>query len=462
MLRKISTIAFAALAVSAAPQALAQDAVTLPEVVGLAMISNPEIIQAQMNKEAIEFERRQAQGLYAPRVDVEASIGARRLENPTRRTLGIDDDWLNPAEISAIADWEVFSFGRRKGELLRQAARVDGASLRVVERSEFVALQVARQYLDVLLQQRVVAASQDNVAFHRNLVGDLGEGVSQGSISIADQQQAEERLQAALVRFAEAEQDLTDAKITLRALAGVDVDRVVLPDTLEGAVVPSVNELVSLARTANPRVKETGADVDASNALVTSAKGDLAPRVGVEVRGRAGEDIDGFDGDTNDVQGRVYVRWNVFDGGINRAKVQEMVRRASEARYRHHQALREAEQDARIAWNAMESQGNIAQVLARQSQVTDDLLLSYRSQFNVGRRSLLDVLDAQNTRYNTQVRLETARFSEMFARYQVLASVNNFLASLGVRPGAGAGETEREEFNYGPSLPAETQRRVYP
>ena len=30
------------------------------------------------------------------------------------------------------------------------------------------------------------------------------------------------------------------------------------------------------------------------------------------------------------------------------------------------------------------------------------MLLSYREQFNIGRRSLLDVLDAQNTRYNVQ------------------------------------------------------------
>jgi hypothetical protein len=43
-------------------------------------------------------------------------------------------------------------------------------------------------------------------------------------------------------------------------------------------------------------------------------------------------------------------------------------------------------------------------------RVADDLLLSYREQFNIGRRSLLDVLDAQNTRYNVQAQAETARW----------------------------------------------------
>src|SRR5690606_37223604 len=118
--------------------------------------SNPEVAQAQYNTEAIQFERKQAQGLYAPRVDIEASAGVRNLDNNTRRSLGINDQELYPLEAQARGEWILFDFGRRRGELLRQAARVDGASLRVVERSEFIALQVARQYLDVLLQQRVV------------------------------------------------------------------------------------------------------------------------------------------------------------------------------------------------------------------------------------------------------------------------------------------------------------------
>jgi adhesin transport system outer membrane protein len=227
-------------------------------------------------------------------------------------------------------------------------------------------------------------------------------------------------------------------------------------------MAPSVDEAVGLARIEHPLVREAMADVDAANAAADSAEGDLYPTIGVEVRGRIGDDIDGFRGETNDVQARAVLRWNIWDGGINRAKLQEMVRRASQSRYRLHQLQREAEEDVRTAWSTLQSQGNVVSALNRQSQVSDDLLLSYRSQFNVGRRSLLDVLDAQNTRYNTQVRLETARFSQLFAQYQALAATNRFLSALDVAPGTGAGETEREQFNYGPSDPAELQRRVYP
>lgn len=464
-MKALGKIVIAVALTTCSPMAMAQssaDAVSMRDAIETAIASNPEIIQAQMNTEAIQFEREQAQSLYFPTIDLEASAGARRLENATRRALGISDDWLYPLEAQARLDWTVIDFGRRRGELLRQAARVDGASLRVVERSEFIALQVARQYLNLLLQERVLAAATDNVTFHQQMTTSLSEGVQQGSISVADLQQAEERLQAASVLRSEAEEDLQNARTALRRLTGLDISRATLPSLALTTLPPSEEAAIGLARTANPLVREAQADVDAANAMVMAARGELAPQIGVDLTGRVGEDIDGFRGETNDIQGRVYIRWQLFDGGRRSAQVQEMIRRASEARYRLHDRVRRAEEDVSNAWTAMTTQRSVGSALERQSQVSDDLLLSYRSQFNIGRRSLLDVLDAQNTRFNTQVRRETSRFSEIFAQYQVLAATNQFLDALSLAPAAGAGMMERERFDYGPSVPAELQRRRNP
>ena len=57
------------------------NALTLKEAIAVAVESNPEIGQAIENREAIEFELRQAKGLYLPSIDLEASAGARRLDN---------------------------------------------------------------------------------------------------------------------------------------------------------------------------------------------------------------------------------------------------------------------------------------------------------------------------------------------------------------------------------------------
>lgn len=390
-----------ATAIVAMPGALRSERIELKTAVETAMQTHPEINQAVENKTAIEFEREQAQGMFLPRISVEGSVGIRRLENATRKSLGIANDELYPMEAGLRVEQILFDGGSRRNELKRQASRTDGAAFRVEERAQFVALQVSRQYLDYLLQQRIVAASEDNISFHDRLVGDLREGVTKGSISIADQQQAEERQQAARARLTEANQDMVNTSASFRTLTGLDlVDGAMLPPSLGASIPSSLEESIALARQQNPRVREAQADVDAARALVRKAKADVAPTVSLEGNARIGDDIDGFRGETNDLQGGLVMRWDIFNGGINRAKIQEMYRRERETQFRLDQMVREAEEDVRVAWNAWDSQGKLVKELDAQSTVSDELLRSYRAQFNVGRRSLLDVLDAQNTRYN--------------------------------------------------------------
>ena len=435
---------------------------SMQNVMAVAIDSNPQINQAEMNKQAIEFELEQAKGLYLPRVSLEMSAGVRRLENATRRNLGIANDELYPLEAGIRAEQTLIDFGRRHGEKLRQAARVDGAALRVVERSEFIALQSARQYLDVLLQQRVVAAAEDNMTFHNSLVSDLSSGVTAGSISTADLQQAQERAKAASVRVSEAREALQNAKIELLALSGLEVEEVQMPPAMAEKLPVSLSEAVGLTRSRHPKVLEAQADVDAANAEAKKEKGDIFPTIGLEFSGRVGDDIDAFRGETTDLLGRVVLRWDIFNGGINQAKYQEMIRRASESRFRLHETERNAEADTRRAWNSRETQTAVFRDLVDQSKSTDELLLSYREQFSVGRRSLLDVLDAQNTRFNVQVRAETARFSEMFAVYQILASTNSLLDAFNLTAPEARRVYAREKVGYGPPAPAELQRRHRP
>lgn len=451
-----------AIAISLFATSALAEPTSMQNVMAVAIDSNPQINQAEMNKQAIEFELEQAKGLYLPRVSLELSAGVRRLENATRRNLGIANDELYPLEAGIRAEQTLIDFGRRHGEKLRQAARVDGAALRVVERSEFIALQSARQYLDVLLQQRVVAAAEDNMTFHNSLVSDLSSGVTAGSISVADLQQAQERAKAASVRVSEAKEALQNAKIELLALSGLEVQDVQMPPAMAEKLPVSLSEAIGLTRSRHPKVLEAQADVDAANAEAKKEKGDIFPTIGLEFSGRVGDDIDAFRGETTDLLGRVVLRWDIFNGGINQAKYQEMIRRASESRFRLHETERNAEADTRRAWNSRETQTAVFRDLVDQSKSTDELLLSYREQFSVGRRSLLDVLDAQNTRFNVQVRAETARFSEMFAVYQILASTNGLLEAFNLTAPEARRVYAREKVGYGPPAPAELQRRHHP
>ena len=438
-----------ALLMSASP-ALAVD---LKQAVQAALASNPDIRQAVHNKQATREERIQGQGRFYPTVSTEISSGVRSFRNPSRRRIGLDNDTLYPLEADLLIDQSFIDGGERAAEVRRQAARTDGAAARIEERSEFVALNVSRAYIDYLLQQRLVAIANDNATFHESLAGNLREGVSKGSISIADQQQAEERLQAARARVTEANEDLDTAAIEFQNLTGVPIDSVTMPPDLSAAMPATLAEAEALAREQNPRVVEALADLSASRELIDVARAQRGPRVNIEGRARFGQDIDGFEGKTRDLLGRAVMRWTIFNGGANQANVREQQRRADESHARLFTQTRQAEEDARTAWSRLTNQTRLVGELETQGRVSDDLLLSYREQFNVGRRSLLDVLDAQNTRQNVQAQAETARMARLYAQYRVLASANRLIEALGVAMPSEAYGDERARFRVNP-IPA--------
>ncbi|HET7708467.1 MAG TPA: TolC family protein [Sphingomicrobium sp.] len=437
-------------------------AIELREAVQAAMNNNPDIRQAVANRYATQEERVQSQGLYYPRVSVEGSAGVRSLRNPTRRSIGIADQTLYPIEGELIVDQLLFNSGGREALIRRDAARTDAAAARVEERSEFVALNVARNYIDYLLQQRLVAIAEDNATFHQRLAGDLREGVSRGSISIADQQQAEERLQSARARVTEAREDLEAAAISFQTLTGLPIDSVSMPPDLSQYLPASLADAEAAARVNNPRVQEALADLAAAREETRNARAEIGPRVNLEGRARAGHDIDGFAGRTTDLQANVVLRWTLYNGGTKEANAREQANRADEVHGRVFERTRQAEEDTRSAWSRLQNQTRLVTELEQQGRITDDLLLSYREQFNVGRRSLLDVLDAQNTRYNVQAQIDTSRLARLYAQYRLLAATNRLVEALGVSIPAAAIADQRERFRVNPIPPEELNENSYP
>jgi adhesin transport system outer membrane protein len=436
--------------------------VPLRDAIQSALNTNPEIRQAVANRAATQEERVQGQGAYYPRISVEGSAGVRDLRNPTRRSLGIASHTLYPVEGDLIVDQLLFDSGGREAEIRRQAARTDAAAARVQERSEYVALNVARNYIDYLLQQRLVAIAQDNVSFHDKLVGDLKEGVAKGSISIADQQQAEERLQAARARVTEAQEDLDTAGISFRTLTGMPVDSVSMPPDLSQCMPATLEQAEAAARQDNPRVREAVADLATAREEIRAAKAELGPKFSIEARGRAGHDIDGFEGKTTDLQALGVVRWTLFNGGTKEANVREQQQRADEVHGRLFERARAAEEDVRSAWSRLQNQTALAGELQSQGSISDDLLLSYREQFNIGRRSLLDVLDAQNSRYNVQQQTETAQLAKLYAQYRVLAAENGLIQCLGVQEPAAAQQSEMARYRVTPIPASDLQEDSMP
>lgn len=427
-------------------------ALTLKESVGEALKSNPEILQAGENREAIEFELRQARGLYMPTVDLEGSAGLRQLDSPGRRRLGTGSDVLYPVDVGLSVKQTIFDGGSRRAEVERQAARVDGASFRVLERSEAVALSVAQEYFEILLQAEIVEAARQNVGVHQQILGDIGQSVTAGALTEADRIQGQERLLSARARLAEAAEELEAAKIRFRRIVGRPIGTPSHPGSVARALPRSVEQAIEIARGRNPRIGAAGADVDAADSQVRGANAPFLPSLALEGAARIGNDIDGAEGRTSDLSAKLVARWNLYRGGRDVAARQERIRRAGEQRHALSQVHREVEEAVRLSWDQRIKRAELAGVLRNQADTNSRLVSSYREQFRVGERSLLDVLGAQNTRFNAAVLAQTASYASLFAEYRLLAATGSLAGVLGTGTVSQGEAYARDEFR----VPAHT------
>jgi len=413
-------------------------ATSIEDSIQAALATNPDIGVVAADREAIDQELRQARAEYLPSIDVRGAAGPEYTDSPaTRNRSGRgrnagDSQTLLRLESQLTLTQMLFDGFATQSEVQRQTARIDSAARRVQETAEFVALDAVEAHLEVLRNQELVELARENVAQHQRILGQVGLLERQGAGSIGDVRQAESRLAEAESSLALAVGNLSDATAFYRAVVGLP------PEDLQGAVPPvaalpeSGEASAAVASATNPTVLIADADVDVAQAELRGARAGYYPNLDLELGASAGDDLDGIEGSDVSAQALVVLRYNLFRGGGDIAREREAFARLKEAREFVRVAQRDAEEEARVAFNALTTARARLVALRRgveAQQATRDI---YAQQFDLGQRGLLDLLDAENELFVDRSNLVTADLTERFAAYRVLAVVGTLLDALSI------------------------------
>lgn len=420
-------VSTAALMAFAAPDARA---VTLVEAVEAALANNPDIGIVQSDRRAVEQELRQARGLFLPSVDLRAAAGPEYTDSPTTRAQDGDSETEFRVESRLTVTQLLFDGFASHSEVDRQLARLDSAARRVLEASEFVALDAIQAYLDVLRNQAIVELAQENERQLSRIQGQVRQLADQGRGGIADVRQAEARVASAQESIAISEGNVRDALARFERVVGVDIGVPVEP-TVPASVIPaSGQQAASVARLENPTVKIRASDLKVAQAELVGSRAGFFPSLNLELGAGANNDLDGVDGRNLDASALVVMNYNLFRGGIDTAREQEAYERLREQRFLLEQAQRDAAETASLAYSALETARAQAAALSAQSEANLRTRNAYAEEFQLGQRSLLDLLDAENEFFVARTNLVTAQLNEAFAVYRVLAVIGELLPNL--------------------------------
>lgn len=408
---------------------------SIAESVRLAVATNPQIEQVRAQRRVVDEELRGARAGLRPSIDIRSTLGPEYLNTPSTRDRGPEStesaERLQATARLTLAQ-RLFDGYETRSRINRQLARVDSAAYRVRDTTELLAADAVEAHLEVMRNRFLVELNERNIEAHRRILGqvrDLERGQAAG---IGDVRQAEGRLATAEDNVASARGTLANALATYERIVGERPGELEAGPPPVGALPGSPEEAAAAASVRSPSVLAAAASVDAATAELRGSRAGFYPRVDLELSADAGSNTSGQTGSDTRASALLVMRYNFYRGGGDVAREREAFNRMSESRATLAQARRLAEEDARISYNAYRTA--IARSAANRDRAEAQRRSrdAYLAEFEIGRRELLDVLDAENELFIARTSLLTAEFVERFAVYRVLATLGALLETLDI------------------------------
>ncbi len=406
-------------------------ALSLEEAVRIAVDKSPEVLEAQASSRAVGEELNQARSLYRPNLDLQGFAGPEFVDRPNSLSADENAEWRNSRQISAVARWTLFDGFFRANEMFRQATRLEGSGYRVLEAAELVALDTVEAYVDVLRHKRILKAADLNITQHRQILSLARNQFDGGAATRGEVELAIERLSAAEVVRAEVLRAL--GEVEARFLRLVGREPILLRSAPFPRAVPStLEEALTIAHTSHPTIEAAFLDVEALEAAVEQQTASVFPEVAIEGRGSHGVDIGGTPDQNNDLSLRLVMTWSLYDGGLRNAQRREQIQRVGEAKRRLDRFRLDIEETTRRTWSGIVTNDKRLAALKRQLTQSERVLSAYYEEYEAGVRSLLDILDAQNARFNAEFEVASAESIAVFGRYQLIGSTGQLLSYFGI------------------------------
>jgi len=408
-------------------------AATLQEAVDVTIKTNPDVLAASNEREAVSKEVLQARAGYLPTVDLAVGTGYESTDSPTTRTgTSHKNVHLNRDEASLNLRQMLFDGMQTKNEVLRHTARTNSRAYGVFGAAENTGLEAVDAYLNVLRRQHLVELATTNLEAHERTHDQIKLRSDRGVGRKADMDQSQGRVALARANQIAEQSNLRDAETNYLRVVGVAVENLSDPDSPENLLPETLDEAISVAIDNHPTLKSANADLASANSQHDTALAVFYPRVDFELGTTANNDLDGVDGHNNDVTAMFRLRYNLLNGGKDKARRAEtafLINQAAEIRNNTH---RQVEQSVRLSWNALETVNSQMSFFQLHVDSSENSRNAYQQQFSLGQRTLLDLLDSENEVFVARQALVNAQYDQLFAFYRVLNSTGSLLESLHV------------------------------
>ncbi|MFP3945178.1 MAG: TolC family outer membrane protein [Alphaproteobacteria bacterium] len=407
----------------------AQAADSLEDALAAAYNTNPTLQAERARLRATDENVAQAVSGWRPTITASASYGSQN----TRRASGfgglvpIQRLESNPKTGSLVLNQPIFQGFRTLNSTRQAKAEVRSGRALLLSTEQEVLLNAVTAYIDVVRDQAVTELSQNNVKVLLRQLEAAQDRFEVGEVTRTDVAQAEARLSGARANLTQAEAALITSREAYRRVVGrmpgtLDVpERLpVLPDTEEAAAAIAVER--------NPALRSAIEAERASEYAVKVAKGALLPRLDFEAAATHTEDQSIAGDQTSGYSFFSEVVIPIYQSGVQYSRIRQLKELNNADRLRVAEVRREVVENVAVAWENLVAARDVIAASREQVRANEIAFEGVVQEAQVGARTTLDVLDAEQELLDAQVTLVRARRDEFVAAFALLAATGQLTA----------------------------------
>ncbi|MCM2292929.1 TolC family outer membrane protein [Allorhizobium sp. BGMRC 0089] len=286
-------------------------------------------------------------------------------------------------------------------------------------------LSAAEAYTNVARDQQIVALRHKNIAFLREQLKAANARLEVGEGTKTDVSQAEAQLAGADAQLASAVAQLKQSEATYIQIVGDTPKDIRQPVRARKSMPASMDSAIAEGMQNHPSILAAMHDVDQAHYQVKYAEGSLLP--GVSIQGGLDRHLtnnpsESTDRDYSAATIMAEVKIPIYQGGAEYGKIRKAKENVGAQELKVDSARLSVRKQIMTAYAQMQAATAAISADGKQVSAAKLALQGVIEERNVGQKTTLDVLNAQQTVLQAQENLVTAEANEVVASYSVLAA----------------------------------------
>ena len=335
----------------------------------------------------------------------------------------VDEIRLRPNVTKIEAEQIIFSGGRlinNRSQSLNLVA-ASRADLEILEQE--ILFSAAEAFFNVLTNEKIVELREVNLDVLNERLEVAKIQFEVGELTLTDVAQSEARLSLSQANLAEARSNLEKSKAIYRSIIGV-IPVNLSNNTINLSLPMTIEDAISIANVKSPYLKFAEKSELSSRFAVKSAKARLLPSLSLKGEFSNSEEmLFNADGDAYQLMG--VISMPIFSGGLNWSNIRKAQEINIRDKFQLIEAKRFVNQEVKSAFAQYNSSLIKVNSSKKQFEANQIALEGVKEEFELGTRTNLDVLDAEQEFLDSQVSMISSENNLKLSMFYLLLSIGS-------------------------------------